>query len=283
MSFGYKTDREAVKREDEKRRAKGKFYSFKPGRTMIRVLPPWSSAGIWFRPTLDYFLKVDDEIIVLTAPEKGEDPIRNFERQLAASGEMNKQELAKALRARRRYLVNAVVIAEPDNDSNSALNAGVQVIGLPVRVKEALTKFDIDEAAGYADITNVETGFNMIIEREGKNLDTKYTVLPCRERSNIFDIARQRGVNPDEWNLHDLSAITTPNSPEELQNALNRFLAADPRSFAAGYGPKTAAADNGGSQTGHSGNGAFEVGPPPAEQKATGSVAVPTIPPPPVA
>jgi len=234
MNLGYQADRKAIKREQDRSRGGGKHLQLKAGKTVLRIMPPYSEEGIWFKRTATYFFNIDEERVILSAPQdRSKDPVRTFCKKLFSSGDEKLIELAKKLNPTVRYLVNALIIQDPE-EGQTIFNKGVQVLALPVRVKEQLVEFDTDEDAGYADITNVQSGFNVIVEKTGQGLATRYQPKVVRERSNILDFAKERGVDTSSWSVHNLDEFVESSSADALISALKRYLAVDPIALAAG-------------------------------------------------
>jgi gp32-like DNA binding protein len=219
---GYKTDPDAIKREANRKDTK--FHSFQSGRTVMRVLPPWSDRGVWFKPILEYVIKIGDEFKFMISPRDvgGYDPLFEYAEQLIASGDEKLVQRGKDIRPRRRFLVNALIIAD---QKGVTMREGPKIVNLPVRVKDDLVNLDTDVQAGYGDITNIERGFNVSVERQGENLNTRYSVRAHREQSSIIKTAREQGFDPDAWSLHDLDAVTKPASEHELAEVVARLKA----------------------------------------------------------
>jgi len=219
---GYKRDPDAIQRDANQKNTK--FHSFQSGRTVIRVLPPWSERGVWFKPILEYVIKMGDEFKFMISPKDsgGRDPLLEFAEQLISSGDEKLVQRGKDIRPRRRYLVNALVIAD---GKGVTMRDGPKVVNLPVRVKDDLINLDTDVQSGYGDITNLERGFNVSVERQGDGLNTRYSVRAHREPSSILTTAREQGYDPDAWSLHDLDALTKPTSEHELSDVVQRLKA----------------------------------------------------------
>lgn len=218
----FQTSQDAVKAERD--RSKGGFVKRLPsGKTVLRILPPWSSEGLWFKRVQKYFFAIDGEYYTFISPRVngGRDPIYAYARKLKNSDDVAQQEKAKDFFPATKYFVNAVVLASPDGVS---LKDGVQVFELPMKVKESLVELDTDADAGFADITNLERGFNVIINKNGKGFNTSYTVQPVRQPSNILETAKEQSVDTSGWELFNLDNAAKPASEEELAEFLPRLL-----------------------------------------------------------
>lgn len=222
MIQGYKRDPEAIQRDANRKDTK--FHSFQSGRTVIRVLPPWSARGVWFKPILEYVVRIGDEFKFMISPKDtgGRDPLLEYAEQLIASGDEKLVQRGKDIRPRRRYLVNALVIAD---QKGVTMRDGPKIVNLPMRVKDDLVNLDTDVQSGYGDITNLDRGFNISVERSGEGINTRYSVRAHREPSSILVTAREQSFDPDAWTLHDLDAVTKPTSEHELLEVVNRLKA----------------------------------------------------------
>lgn len=224
MIQGYKRDPDAIQRDSQNKNAK--FYSFQSGRSVIRILPPWSARGVWFKPIYEYVVKMGDEFKFLISPKDsgGRDPLLEYAESLIASGDEKLVQRGKDLRPRRRYLVNALVLVDPKNAIG--LKDGPKIVNLPVRVKDDCVNLDTDVQSGYGDITNLERGFNLSVERQGDGLNTRYSVRAFRDPSDILKTAREQQLDPDGWSLHDLDVVSKPSSESELAEIVSRLKAA---------------------------------------------------------
>lgn len=264
---GYKRNEDAIKGN-----SKSNVYSFKNGKTVLRILPAYSDRGVWFRPISEYFFNLGDQKIFLTSPKDsgGRDPIAEHVSKLYKSGDEKLVEQAKKFRARKRFLVNALVLSDPDG---TTLKDGVKVVGLPVRAKEELVEYDTDAEEGYADITNIETGRNVTIEKSGEGLNTRYSVRAQPKESNIIDLAKDQGVDVTSFNLNNLDEFVKPSSFEDLQTTLTRVIDFE-------FGPKSG--DNIGNVSVQTQTG-FSVTSGQTEEQSTvniSKVEAPTVPPP---
>lgn len=219
MIKGYARNEEAIEKEGA---TGARFHSLAPGRTVLRILPPYSERGVWFRSVLEYYIRLGDETRVLISPKDAglRDPLSEYGESLSQSGDERLVEKSKSIRPRRRFLVNALVVSDPKGTS---LKDGVKVVNLPVRVKEDLRNIDTDVQSGYGNITDLEGGFNVTVERSGEGLQTRYAVRAHRERSNILEQAHEQGLNPDGWSLFNLDDCAKPSTERELQEIVDRI------------------------------------------------------------
>jgi len=201
-----------INREFEKQKAENQgkesgnsnkhvFYILKPGKTVIRVIPPEDK--IWFREVTEYFVRPFGYI---TSPKDFdmEDPISDWVRSVYQSGNEDEIEKVSSFRSNTRYIMNAIIISSPDEVSPSD---GIKVLKVPTEVKRHLVKYECDKT-DWGNIIDYEDGLNIIIEREGSGqYDTKYTIIPQSKRSNIFQLLAERDVDPSTLVIHDLDEV----------------------------------------------------------------------------
>lgn len=199
------------------------FYFFKAGKTVLRILGPYSDKGVWFKPFLSYYFKLGDQAVTLISPRDsgGVDPIYEHGAKLYKSGDEQLVEQAKQFRPRRKFLVNAVILSDP---AGGSIKDGVRIVEIPAKVKEELVNYDTNVDEGYGDITNLLTGRNITIEKTGELLMTRYSVRPHVQTSSLFDLAKDNGVDANSWTLPDLDEAVAPASTEKLQEVLNRVV-----------------------------------------------------------
>ena len=220
----YDRNEEAILTEGS-RKGSNNFYYFKAGKTVLRILGPYSAKGVWFKPFLSYYFKLGDTPVTLISPRDsgGADPIYEHGAKLYKSGDEEQVERAKQFRPRRKFLVNAVILSDP---SGGSIKDGIKIVEIPAKVKEELVNYDTNVDEGYGDITNLNSGRNITIEKTGEGLMTRYSVRPHVQTSSLLDLAKDSGVDTNSWSLPDLDEAVNPASVEKLQEVLNRVVGA---------------------------------------------------------
>ncbi|MDY6957708.1 MAG: hypothetical protein SVK08_00990 [Halobacteriota archaeon] len=198
------------------------FYNLKNGRTVLRVLPSWSPEGVWFRKIREYYFQMGEQHLFLTSPLDFDlpDPLDEYNNEVFQIGTDAAKTEAKRFRYKERFLVNALVVS--DNQGTTVAD-GIKIVKLPKTVKISLV--DLDTDSEYGDITNPEQGFNIIIDRSGKGLSTEYSVKAQRERTNIFDLLTNSGINPQGMSMFNLDEVhsTGLKSYDELKAILEQL------------------------------------------------------------
>lgn len=211
----FETNKNAIVLDQGKDKNRGNnIDTLNIGRTVLRVLPPWSEEGVWFRPISEYYFRLGDGHLFITSPlDFGmSDPFDEYARSVYQVGDEEAVEEARKFRAKNRFLLNVVIVS--DNKGTTPAD-GIKILKVPKAVKKQLVDFDIDPE--YGDITNLEKGFNMIIERSGEGLETQYHVKAQRERTNIFEITKQHGLELNDLSLHDLEEVHRSGLREEAE------------------------------------------------------------------
>ena len=203
------------KREVQEQGGVKAFY-LQPGVTNVRILPPFSAKGVWYREIREYNLVVDGQRRVFTAPAEGDvDPIEEKRQSLLAAGGDFNIKAAEAIKATRRYLFNALVWVAPPNTEFE--RGQVVVLKAPVTVKRHLLEMDRDVQGGWANITDPTSGVNIKISRTGKGLNTEYSVSPMPNRSNLTNDLAAVGVDVNALQLFNLDELYPALPTEELR------------------------------------------------------------------
>ena len=181
----------------------GLYWTPPVGRSTVRILPPWKSTGpfagmFYFKAVLHYGFKRDasDERGMRAYPCVAEGqvacPACQFQRALQASSDADGKELIRRLRAITKFYVN-VIVRTVDADE-----AQVQIWGMGTTIIRQLRGYLEDP--DYGDITDVEAGRDVIVEREGAALSTKY-VLRLRPKATPLGL--------DDWEslVHQLDDV----------------------------------------------------------------------------
>ncbi len=162
----------------------GGFFKFAAGRNVLRFLPPPVGQRSPFVMTHQHYI---------TPPGQQQAVSFNCPRvmgkracfacahadKLKATGNKADFDEAKQFFPKLRVYANVIARANPE--------AGPQVAAFGKMVHEALVALRADEDAG-GDYTHPLDGFDIIVEKTGSGLDTKYKVLPARVTSELGDL-----------------------------------------------------------------------------------------------
>lgn len=197
-----------------------------PGSTMVRILPAYSEAGVFFRKIVKHRVRSGGQTFVCACPQEMEGvycPICTKAQEMKDSGDQIKMKQAKDhLKPQVKYLYNVLVYSAPANKQGKTPEFGpVYVMEAGIMVHKALVSMDTDAMTGWVDITNFETGVNVVIKRTGNGLDTKYEVTPTGHgRSNVLADLAARGVDTSKLEPHNLDALFSVPPQEKLEEVV---------------------------------------------------------------
>jgi hypothetical protein len=126
-------------------------------------------------------------------------------RGISASDDDATVELLKEANASQKYLLNVLHRTSPDKPNE------VQVMEVGQKIFDQLIEF----MSEYGDITDLKEGMDLIINREGSGMDTRYTVLPA---------AKHKPVSKDVMaKLLDLDSVVQQENETKLNLALENL------------------------------------------------------------
>jgi len=159
-------------------RSNNKIVKLKEGRTKVRILAPddifWQDLGIhWIKEELNgkpvavvgcHDHTYDQPCPVCTAVDKA----------LKSTKDDDTLKLYKEWGARKEIIVNAMLRSGPDASETDPV-----VLSLTPTTFTAILSIIEEYADEVGNILDPETGLDLIVERTGKGLDTKYSVMPA--------------------------------------------------------------------------------------------------------
>jgi hypothetical protein len=182
-----------------------KYWNPKPGKNRVRFMPPWTVQGpnanqFWREIYVHWGVGTDeDNAQSFACPVKtphgpgGSCPVCHYVEQLRATKAPEDAELANQMRAKQRFYSNIVDLDDPtysdkdvqewkarqdDKTRECPFKEGdtkVQVFSYgPMIYKDLLDVF-CDQGI---DITDLNTGHDVVITREGSGRETKYRTRP---------------------------------------------------------------------------------------------------------
>jgi hypothetical protein len=177
----------------------GDFWKAKQGPNRIRILPPWNKKGLWFQEaTLHYGLNNEN------GKERGYPCLKQFDKECPVCAKIEElkeggtedKKMAERIGPKTKFYANIL-----DRKTGAVL-----IWGFSRKTLGILLGYDSDKE-DYGDITNPETGFDIVVEREGttKN-DTRYAIR-CKPKPSEVDM--------DEVELHNLSQEVIEDMEEE--------------------------------------------------------------------
>lgn len=211
LNFGEYDEETAAQEKEESESSGQSFMKLKPGRNIIRVLPPPKGQNKLFRTVYQHWIDMVKKSVTCARLEaKRPCAVCQKVEELKKSKLKIDQDMASDLFARRQVFVNVI-------DRNDEA-AGVKILRCGKTIHEQLLALRTDEEAG-ANYSHPLTGNDIVIERvgTGKN-DTKYKVM----------LGKQKPLGKDdnvmqEWidMQHDLNSVAKLPTLEEVKALLS--------------------------------------------------------------
>jgi len=174
----------------------GTFFKAKEGKNKVRILPPWNDEGLFYHEQVyHYGLKHDGKNVTVAGPNP---IVMKFIKKMEEQGSEDAK-AAKKLQPKTKYYVNIL-----ERTSNK-----VMIWGFSRKVLGTILSAMADP--DYGDITDLEEGYDVTIERAGTGLDTKYEVR-VRPKQSEAEI--------DLDKLHMLDEIVEDFSDKEVKSML---------------------------------------------------------------
>jgi len=209
-----RADKAQKKLDDLKSKRKKDYWSPKPGKNTLRILPNWDGdpEGDFYRET-GYHRKLgtarDKSVVCLLREGSDRCPVCEQVRDLYKTKNAEDKELAKDIKVQTRILYNIIDLDD--------VNKGIQVWMSGVDVLEQILAYCANLKYGW--IPDPENGRNIdVVFTEGKNTKSgynEYNVQPDPDRSAIAD---------PEWLLQmvDLNSLVKPTSIEDVEILLGK-------------------------------------------------------------
>jgi len=197
------------------------FYTFKEGKTRIRILPVPDDQEQGVEIT-NFYMGKGMEPMSIISPKSFDEPCPFFElyTKLSKSKKEEDQNLAKRLKPGKKYLVYALVTTD-ESSKNYDTQRGPQFYMISNGVYDALIDLYLDEESG--DFTDPKTGYDVKIVRSGTGKqDTEYKVIACKptalpkEYAKVVDpVAKVREMILSYDELEELLQKYVNMDPEE--------------------------------------------------------------------
>ncbi len=207
-------DEETAKQEQAEIDSSGggaDFMSLEEGSNVVRFLPPRAGGKKTpYHIVYQHYINVPGRVdsVKFACPKKMANepcPACSKAEQLRSSGNPVDADTARKLWPRRRFYANVIDRSEPEK--------GPRILAGPKTMQEQLVGLRQDKAAG-GDYTHPLKGFDIVIKRTGKGLNTEYAVHAARETTPLASDAKQM----QEWidGQHNLEALVRVPSQDEI-------------------------------------------------------------------
>ncbi len=184
------------------------FLTLKEGNNVVRFLPPPLGTKSPFYVIYQHYIKPTvGDAVSFACPKmmaKQRCPVCEKSKELSRANNKADKDAARELYARRRVFSN--VIDRSDQES------GPKILAFGKTIQEQLNVIRRNKQLG-GDYTDPMEGFDIVIERKGTGLNTKYTVNAGRGDSELGNM---------EWIAmqHDLSQFGQLKSYEDICETL---------------------------------------------------------------
>jgi hypothetical protein len=202
----------------------GNVYKLKEGKNRIRILPGWRKDAtngpveqFWHDFGAHYIKDAKGQLQAVVGCvdaiyQKPCEFCDAINASLKATTDDDTVKLLKEWKSNKRVYVNALVRTQGSDKPNE-----VQVVELAWSVFGSIVTIMEEYAAEYGNMLDAKTGIDFIIEKAGKGLDTKYTVLPA---------PKSDAVDPKLLaNVIDLDAFVAAEVEPKLLRARNAIAA----------------------------------------------------------
>jgi len=181
------------------------FYSPKVGKNTIRILPEVGDMDFFFQPVGRHYFPDGRKVYCpsFTTEKDRECPVCEIVRELHSIGDKQSKKLASSLNVGRSWWMNVI---NRDNE-----DAGPLMYTPGVMVFNSIISLINDP--DYGDITDIDEGSDIVIDRDGTGIDTSYEVHGRRKESTLTDDDEEL----EEWldKARDLSWVEVSEDPDE--------------------------------------------------------------------
>jgi len=204
-----------LKADREKREAGGsniKWTKVEVGENCFRILPPWAGSNMPFREVTYHYLKVggnDKSIVCPKMNARQECPVCEMFETLRGSSKQEEKDLGWTMRPQSRWFINVI-----DRKKESE---GPKVLGISSKgLMESILRLFADP--DYGDISDISKGTDIIIERTGTGLATKYN---CHGKRNSSVLGTQDQVNAWYPQIKNLDELAKPDTYDNIVSIMS--------------------------------------------------------------
>ena len=185
----------------------GVFFKPKEGKSIVRILPPWSADGLWYKEAVLHYGMTNED-----GKERGYACLKMFEKKCPfcrkyeelSKGSPEDRKIAERIKPRIKFYTNILELR----------SGKVMIWGFSQKTLGILLSYCSDP--DYGDISHPENGFDIVIERTGTSrTDTRYSIR-CRPKPSEIS------VEGWEENMHDLDSEVAEEM--EVDDALDIVL-----------------------------------------------------------
>lgn len=203
-------------KDNQNRSGNADFWIPKEGRNVIRILPAMDGQEFYSEAKVRYNVGPKKKMVTVPLDSSPKNcPIHKFVDDLYKTKDKDDEKLAKKMKASSRYYFNIIDRSVGEDEEGYGK---VQVFGCGSTIFTDILGIICDP--DYGDITDPEAGYDIIITKSGKGLDTEYKTVARPKQTPI-------GIPDWKEKLNDLAKIATPKSYEKRQEILEGSESSD--------------------------------------------------------
>jgi len=165
-------------KESKETSSQGDFWSAKEGENLIRVMPPWKEGvRLFYMKTYHHWIQ-RQPICCQRKMFEQRCYICEKVQELRATKDLADTKKARDLYARKDVYLNIVDLSDK--------SSGVQIFRCPNKVFVGIMAYVNDEK-DWGDITDPDTGYDIIVDRTGEGLDTEYPSVRARKSATPIE------------------------------------------------------------------------------------------------
>jgi hypothetical protein len=186
-------------KENQNRGGGASFWSPKDGRNVIRILPAKEGQEFYSEAKVRYNVGPNNKMVTVPLDSNKDNcPIHAFVDALYKTKDADDEKLAKRMKASNRYYFNVI---DRSIEEGKEGYGEVLVFGCGTTIFTDILGIIVDP--DYGDITDPEEGYDIIITKSGKKLDTEYKTNARPKQTPI-------GIADWKEKLNDLQKVATP-------------------------------------------------------------------------
>ena len=187
--MGINLEKLRTMKENLGKKGKNEYWKPEDGKNVIRVLPAVEGDEFYKEVYTHYNVGADEKAVICAKTEERDCPIC-AELEKLKKGSKSDKELADSMRCKKAYYIQIITPDDPDTP---------KLYPAPQTVFKAILDIILDP--DYGDITDIEEGREITIERTGKGMKTKYSILPKPKVSSLdnWDELKETMVNFADW------------------------------------------------------------------------------------
>jgi hypothetical protein len=155
---------------------RNKRLQLKDGMNVIRILPAKNPESDFYKLTLSHYNPTPDVKWILCPQMNGDPcPICNLVNKLS-SGDSRDQARAQRMAKKEYYVMNVIPIIRD-------IPPVVKIFYAPPTVAQDIFSLMLD--GDYEDLLDPKEGYNLLVQKTGKEMQTRYKVTPAKRPSAI--------------------------------------------------------------------------------------------------